>query len=96
MPNKVRNDPAASRYELDVPDGLAIADYLQRGDTLYITHTEVPPSLQGRGIAAQLVAGLLEDVRARGLKVVPLCSYVDAYFRRHPDQRDLLARESDD
>jgi uncharacterized protein len=46
---------------------------------------------RGRGLASQLVAGALENVRARGLKVVPRCPFVRAYIARHPEYRDLLA-----
>ena len=56
-----------------------------------LTHTAVDPRLQGRGIAAALVAAALDHARREGLKVVPQCSYVDAYMRRHPQTEDLRA-----
>jgi predicted GNAT family acetyltransferase len=58
---------------------------------LLLTHTEVPPALEGRGIAAALVKAALDWARAEGLRVRPLCSYVVAYMRRHPETQDLLA-----
>ena len=87
----VRDNAEKQRYELEVEGGMVLADYIRQGEKLLITHTETPPALQGRGLAGQLVEGMLADVRARGLKVVPLCSYVAAYFQRHPEERDLLA-----
>lgn len=87
----VRDNPERSRYELEVSGETAIADYRLEGDTLLITHTHTPPALRGQGIAGRLVAGLLSDVRARGLKVRPLCSYVVDYLERHPDQKDLVS-----
>ena len=57
-----------------------------------MTHTEVPPAFEGRGIAAALVREALAWARAQGLKVWPLCSYVAVYMRRHPETQDLLAR----
>jgi len=54
-------------------------------------HTGVPRALEGRGLAAQLVAHGLAWARAQGLKVVPSCSYVDAFMRRHPEWQDLRA-----
>jgi uncharacterized protein len=56
-----------------------------------LVHTEVPPALTGRGIAAQLVRAALEYARVSGLKVQPACSYVRTYMRRHPDTHSLLA-----
>ena len=60
------------------------------GARMIITHTEVPPELAGRGIAAVLVKAAVADARAEGLKIVPRCSYVAAQFRRHPEWSDLL------
>lgn len=95
MSKDLRAGPAEGRYDYPVAGGVAIADYIRQGDTLLITHTEVPPALRGGGIGAKLVKALLDDVRAQGLKVVPLCSFVAAYIRRHPEMRDLLADEAE-
>lgn len=56
-----------------------------------IEHTLVPPRLEGRGIAGQLVAALIDDARAQGFLVDPQCSYVAVQFRRHPEWADLRA-----
>lgn len=85
----VRDNPAARRFELDADGQLAIAVYRVDGDTMTFTHTEVPASLQGRGIGSKLVRGALDAARARGLRVVPLCSFVADYIRRHPEVQDL-------
>jgi predicted GNAT family acetyltransferase len=55
-----------------------------------MTHTEVAPELEGQGIAAELVRAALAHAREHGLKVRPLCSYVQAYTRRHPEVQSLL------
>ena len=88
----VRHNAAASRFELDADGALAVCVYRREGDTLLVTHTEVPPRAQGRGAAAAVVQAALDWARAEGLAVRSLCSYVDAYMRRHPETRDLLAR----
>ncbi len=87
----VRNNAEAQRYELEAEGAPAILEYQERSGALLRTHTEVPPALKGRGIASRLVAGTLADIRAQGLKIVPLCSFVAAYLDRHPDDQDLLA-----
>lgn len=91
MTASVHNNPAAHRYELQVGDDLAVAMYQVDGDVVAFTHTEVPEPLEGRGIGSRLVAGALADVRARGLKVEPVCPFVAAFIERHPDEQDLLA-----
>jgi len=90
-PSTVRDNKAASRYELAVNGDLAIAVYQQRGDLIAFTHTEVPPELEGHGVGSTLIKGALADVRARGLAVIPACEFVAAYLERHPEEQDLLA-----
>ncbi len=84
----VRHNEAEHRYEFDAPHGVAIAVYHQRGDRLVFTHTEVPPADEGRGIGAALVKAALDDTRRRGFKIVPACSFVEAFVRRHPEYDD--------
>ena len=68
-----------------------MAAYRLSGNVMQMTHTEVHPFLQGRGIAAEPVAAALAPARANALKVAPLCSHVQTYLRRHPQERDLPA-----
>jgi predicted GNAT family acetyltransferase len=60
-------------------------------NTITIDHTGTPPAFRGRGIAQLLVDRMIADARQSGTRIVPLCSYVVAQFRRHPDWADLLA-----
>ena len=90
-PIAVHHNVAASRFEADVDGELAVSLYRREGDTLLLTHTEVPWRAQGRGLAAELVRVTLDWARAEGLQVRPLCGYVAAYMRRHPETQDLLA-----
>ncbi|MEO8298982.1 MAG: GNAT family N-acetyltransferase [Burkholderiales bacterium] len=79
------------RFEAVVDGHPCVADYLRRGQQAVFHHTEVAPALQGRGIAAQLIATALAWARSEGLKVVPSCSYVRVYIDRHKSEQDLLA-----
>jgi predicted GNAT family acetyltransferase len=84
------NNKSYHRYELQVGDHLACADYGIQGDLITFTHTIVPKALEGQGIGSRLIAFALADSRAAGLKVVPQCSFVRAYIDRHPEWQDLL------
>lgn len=86
----VIHNEAATRFELRVQGHLGIAQYHLVDGVMWLTHTEVPPPIAGRGIAARLVHSALAHARAQGLKVRPACSYVRTYMRRHPDTQDLL------
>ncbi|EQB09038.1 hypothetical protein L288_06825 [Sphingobium quisquiliarum P25] len=87
----VKNNEAASRYELEDDGQLCIAAYELDGGEITFTHTRVPEALEGRGLASRLIKGALADVRSRGLRVVPQCRFVAAYIARHPEEQDLLA-----
>jgi len=67
-----------------------IASGLKDGRAV-LYHTEVDPAFEGEGLGSALVKGALDDIRARGLEVVPLCGFVRAYIARHPEYADLVA-----
>ena len=84
------DNAAEKRYELDLGDGMALAEYVLGRGLIVLTHTEVPPKYEGRGIGKELVQGVLEDIRRKKLKVVPQCPFVATYIRRHPEWMDLV------
>lgn len=93
MTDVVSDHPERSRYEMALgDDGVAFALYRDAGKVRTVTHTEVPIALRGRGVGARLVRGVLEHVRAHGLRVVPRCGYVARYIAAHPEYADLVAR----
>ncbi|HEY1022956.1 MAG TPA: GNAT family N-acetyltransferase [Flavisolibacter sp.] len=55
------------------------------GDNLTVYHTEVSPKAEGRGLAKKMLAAMVDHARKNNLKVVPLCPYVHAQFKRHPE-----------
>ena len=81
----VEHNPDENRFQATVDGHLCVADYTLSTGVMHIHHTGVHPSLQGQGIAAALVAAAFDHARAQGLKIDPVCSYVRAYVRRHPD-----------
>jgi predicted GNAT family acetyltransferase len=90
----VQDNPGESRYELLLDEHM-VGEILYRlaPGRVVLLHTEVLPSVEGKGLGARLVAGALDDIRARGLHVVPFCPFVRAYIRRHPDYADLVVRD---
>ena len=89
---RVADNPRASRYELWVgATRVGLIEYRSQPGVVFLVHTEVDPAFAGQGLGERLVAGALADLRARGLKLVPICPFVRAYLRRHPDQADLVA-----
>lgn len=91
---EVRDNPEELRYEL-VDEGQVLGEILYRRDPdrIVLVHTEVPPAREGEGLASRLVAATLDDIRAKGLRIVPVCPFVRRYLRRHPEYQDLVAAD---
>ena len=87
----VRNNQDQSRFELDVDGKTAVLQYMRRNGKLYLTHTEVPAELEGRGIGGRIVEHALEAARAEGITVAPWCPFVRSYIQRHPEYQPLVA-----
>ena len=90
----VRDNPEELRYEI-LRAGELVGEIRYRSEpgVIVLVHTDVAPSAEGQGIGTRLVAGALDDIRSRGLRLVPVCPFVAAYLRRHPEQRDLVERD---
>lgn len=59
--------------------------------TIIIDHTGVPDEWRGMGVGKALVQRGVEDARARGVKIVPLCPFAKAQIARNPEWQDVLA-----
>ena len=85
----VKDNPARSRYELEVDGHIAFVLYRLHPGVIEYYHTEVPTELGGRGVGSKLAAGVLAAARARGLKVKATCPFIAAYVKKHPEAADL-------
>jgi len=84
--------PERGRFEIrDGERVVGLASYHVDGDVMTLPHTEVDPSMSGRGLGTQLVTGVLGAARERGLHVLPYCSFVRKYLIDHPEDLDLVA-----
>lgn len=85
------HDAARQRFHLEVDGHEAELTYRLGAGIMVIDHTGVPAAIGGRGVAGHLVQTAFETARAQGWRVVPACSYAEAWAARHPDYSDLLA-----
>ena len=85
----VRHNQAENRFDATVDGHLCVAEYAMRDGEMVFTHTFVPPELRGRGIAEKLVRAGLEYAKQEGLRVIPACSYVASFIRRHREYVQL-------
>lgn len=88
---KVTHDTTAERYLITV-DGrdAGYADYIQGDGVRDFHHIVIDPEFRGQGLSKPLIQAALDDTRAAGDKVRPLCSAVAGFIEKHPEYRDLV------
>jgi predicted GNAT family acetyltransferase len=87
----VADRPDASRYEITVDrQTVGFVTYRTSPGVLAFLHAEVDPDRGGEGLGTRLVRDALDDARARGLSVRPICPFVAAFIERHPQYADLV------
>jgi uncharacterized protein len=86
--------PERERFEAR-DDGGALAGvltYQLTGGIIAYTHTKVEPAFEGQGIGSALARTAMEDARAKGRTVVPICPFLNGWLAEHPGYENLLAR----
>lgn len=79
------------QYEFHIEGFTPKIEYLKsKNGEIYLTHTEVPSPLEGKGIGSSLVEAVLHDVERQGLRVVPLCPFVAGYIQKNPEWKKLV------
>ena len=73
-------------FILDGEEEIAEMEISISEDNLTVYHTEVIPKAEGKGLAKKLLATMVDHARKNALKVIPLCPYVHAQFKRHPEE----------
>lgn len=87
-----RRDDDQHRFLAEDGDEVAgLIDYRLDEQVVVITHTETDPAHQGQGVAGDLTRFALDDIRARGQQVRPVCPYTRSFVQKHPEYQDLLA-----
>ncbi len=88
---KLINNQEKSRFELEVESYTAFIDYKIKDKKIYLIHTEVPAELGGKGVGNAIVLKTLQYCKDNGYAVVPLCPFVAAYIKRHPEWEAIVA-----
>ncbi len=88
--NSVVDNPTAQRFELEASGQLAVIEYHRHNGVVTLTHTYVPAELGGRGIGSTLTQGALDLIKARGESIMPECSFISAFIKRHSEYAHLV------
>lgn len=87
----VVDNPEKLRFEAYLGEELAgFAQYEQAHQLIVITHTEVGDAFEGKGVGSSLVRGVLDEVRGRDLRVLPLCPFVKSWIGSHDEYADMV------
>jgi len=89
----VENNEKARQFQVRVEGHLARILYAYSNGSIILVHTEVPPTLEGRGIAGNLARAALEYAREHKLTVIPRCPFVADYIRKHPEYQSLVGAD---
>ena len=83
----------AQRYEARL--GNVVVGYTEYRrvdrDRVIVFHTEVDPAFEGKGFGSRLARGVLDDLRANGVRVTVKCPFIAAFLKRHPEYHDVVA-----
>jgi len=90
---KTEDKKDENRFVLQIEDKKAFIDYkVGKSGAIYLIHTEVPDDIEGKGVGHKLVRESLQLIEEEGNKIVPLCPFVRAFLKKHPDvYRQILA-----
>lgn len=92
MEVKIKENTEKKRFEVEVENKIALIEYIRAEDKMYLTHTEVPTELEGKGIASSMAKQVLQQIKDENLKLVPLCPFIASYIKRHPEWKEILAK----
>lgn len=87
----MKDNIGQSRFELENSGLIAFAHYQRNKNILVIDHVFVPPELRNSGLASKLMLEIAQKAQAENLKISPVCSYAEAWMRRHQEYQELLA-----
>lgn len=80
-------------YFIEAENKIAKIEYIKTKDKIYLTHTEVPKELNGKGIGSALAKLVLEKIKKDELILVPLCPFVAMYIKKHPDWKEIVSKD---
>jgi predicted GNAT family acetyltransferase len=88
--NSITHDPSLGRFEMSVDGSTAFIRYVVFDRGMEVVSTYVPVELEGKGIATALTKHVVNYARENHLMILPSCLFTRAWFRRHPEEQDLV------
>lgn len=87
---EVKHNTEDKRFEIRIGRDVAFVEYLQAGNNIVFSHTEVPVKFEGQGIGNKLAKYVLDYGVEKGYEIQALCPFIAAYVKRHPEYKPHL------
>jgi len=85
------NNETDHNFEMTINGMRSFIEYKQKGNKIYLIHTEVPPEIQEKGVAAAMVEKTFVYLEQHNFKIIPVCVYIISFLKRHSEWNRLLA-----
>ncbi len=89
---ELKNNRINKQFEFHIDGLIPKVEYIRAQDRIFLTHTEVPKELEGRGIGSILIETVLKEVERQELTLVPLCPFVAGFIKEHPEWKKLVLK----
>ena len=89
-PIALEKNETAKQFEIHADGQMATIAYKEEHFTITLLHTEVPPELEGRGVATAIIEKTLTYIEKNHLRLIPLCPFIITYIKRHPQWKMIL------
>ena len=86
----VVHNASKQRFEINGDGQISVLEYRFKNHRLFLTHTEVPQTLESHGLGTKLAHAALEYARQNGLAVVAICPFVQGYVSSHPEYQSFV------
>ncbi len=86
------NDTSSRQFEMEVEGRMAKVEYELNGTKMFLTHAKVPKALEGLGVGAAIVERVFSYIEENNLKLVPMCAFVTAHLRKHPEWKRIVEK----
>ena len=93
--HKLTINAAENRLELEMEGSTAFIEYKLSHQKLFLIHTEVPPTLEGKGVGKAIVEKALQYAKDNNDNIVPLCIFVQSYLKRHKEWNDIISPDAE-
>ena len=89
---KLIENEAEKQYEFHIDRFILRMEYIKVPGKIFLTHTELPVELEGKGIGSALIKQVLEEIEKLDLVLIPMCPFVATYIKRHPEWKKLVLK----